>query len=227
MHNITVCLTSCGRFDLLSNTLDSLFRVNTYPIHRVIISEDSTDTYMQGCILDKYGGSVELLFNEYNLGICKSTDNMYRLVDTEYIFHCEDDWEFFDNTNFMQESVDILEERKDIHRVCLRTWLSEYLESETQFTANNVEFELVKSPYKDNWCEWGESCGFSNNPGLRRKSDYLHMFPNGYSEFVIRGKSQAYSEWLCGINAMKYNYRSAVLKNKACKHIGWGRSTIE
>ena len=36
---VTLVITSCGRFDLLKETLDSFFEYNTYPIKKIIITE--------------------------------------------------------------------------------------------------------------------------------------------------------------------------------------------
>ena len=41
--NVTFVLTSCGRMDLLEQTLDSFFKYNEYPIDRYLITEDSAD----------------------------------------------------------------------------------------------------------------------------------------------------------------------------------------
>ena len=43
MNDVSLVITSCGRFDLLERTLDSFFEYNTYPIKKVIITEDSTE----------------------------------------------------------------------------------------------------------------------------------------------------------------------------------------
>ena len=43
MKDVSLVVTSCGRFDLLERTLDSFFKYNTYPIKEVIITEDSTE----------------------------------------------------------------------------------------------------------------------------------------------------------------------------------------
>ena len=34
----------------------------------------------------------------------KSIDSVYSTIDTEYIFHCEDDWEFYDSS-FIEKSL--------------------------------------------------------------------------------------------------------------------------
>lgn len=221
MKEITFCLTSCNRFDLLEQTLDSFFALNTYPIKRFIVTEDSAVFAMKEKILGKYGDRIELIFNEVNLGIYKSIDNMYKLVDTEYIFHCEDDWAFLSNPNFVQESIDVLEERKDIHRVCFRKDMpAEWLEEYTQSTKNSIKFNLMKCPHMVDWC------GFSNNPGLRRKADYDRMFPNGYAAFTLPDQPSVFTEHNCNLHATKFGYRAAVLKNRTSVHLGEGRSTI-
>ena len=221
MEKVTVCITSCDRFDLLQKTLDSFLQLNSYPVDKILVTEDSTNPDMASHILNRYGCKIELIFNEYNLGIYRSIDNMYNQVNTEYIFHCEDDWSFSNNSNFMQESVDILEERKDVNRVCVRQDLDPtYVEDNNHFTSTNVEFNLLKNPHCGIWC------GFSNNPGLRRKSDYVKMFPNGFASFIVRGEPALNTEIRCNNHAAKLGYRAALLKNRVCTHIGWGRSTI-
>jgi len=39
-------------------------------------------------------------FKLKNIGQIKSIDKAYSMVDTEYIFHCEDDWEFYDSCEY-------------------------------------------------------------------------------------------------------------------------------
>lgn len=219
---ITVCITSCNRFDLLLRTLNSFHSLNAYPVEKILITEDSTKLEMKQQILDAYGDKVELIFNEVNQGIYRSIDNMYNKVTTEYLFHCEDDWLFEPgNPNFLKESVDILEERKDIHRVCIRKDLQwDWIETNDQSTSTGVTFNLLKDPHCGDWN------GFSNNPGLRRLSDYKRMFPNGMVEFILPDKAAVFTEHNCMLNSKKFGYRAALLKNRVCRHIGDGRSTI-
>ena len=40
MKDVSLVVTSCGRFDLLERTLDSFFKYNTYPIKEVIITRN-------------------------------------------------------------------------------------------------------------------------------------------------------------------------------------------
>ena len=78
---------------------------------------------------------------------------------------------------------------------------------------------MVKADHGGGWC------GFSGNPGLRRKSDYMKMFPNGLAEFIVPNKPIVLTEHNCNLNAGKQGYRAAILMNDACHHIGYGKST--
>lgn len=223
---VTICMTSFNRFNLLKQTVNSLLKLNTYPIEKFIIIEDSAKPEMKNKILQEFGKSIELIYNDINISQVKSIDKMYNMVTTDYIFHTEEDYTYTGNANFIRDSVDILEERKDIHQVWVRyledftrshgsVYAKDLCEPQILRTVNNSEYKIIKSPYY----AW---CGFSWNPGLRRTEDYHKMFPNGYSEFIIPGyeKSGVHSEAKCNEHAMKLGYRAAFLLNSACKNIG-------
>src|SRR5690606_37512671 len=155
-------------------------------------------------------------FNKPKLGLLKSLDLLYSNVNSEYIFHTEDDWEFL-NSNFIEQSIEILANYKNVNQVWLRKDIPhEWLEYNIQ-KINNTKFKMVKQNHISDWS------GFSWNPGLRRLSDYNKMFPNGFSEFEIPDKSAVFSEYECNKNVNKFNYRAANLLNSCCKHIGHGR----
>jgi len=218
---VTFCLTSCNRFDLLQITLNSFFAINTYPIEKFIVIEDSGLIEMKDKIFGAYGDKVQLIFNDVNLGPYRSIDKMYQQVETEYIFHSEDDWKFNTNSNLVKDSIEILEERKDINQVWVRTDIDRsWIENEINNTSTNVPYQMVKNNHLGDWC------GFSHNPGLRRKSDYLNMFPGGYSSLIINNQPAVNTEHNCNIHAGKQGYRAASLVNTSCVHIGAGRTTI-
>lgn len=222
-NKITVCLTSCGRFDLLKKTIDSFLSLNQFPdmIEKFIITEDSGKEDMRQKISDTYGDKIEIIFNEVNKGLFKSLDHMYNQVNTNYIFHCEDDWAFQGNSYFLNQSFEILENRPDVHQVWIRpiNTLPGWVENGSFKTPDGLEYRMMASPHLGDWC------GFSFNPGLRRLSDYKRMFPNGYSEFILSDKSIVYSEHNCNKIAAQQGYRAAILINGACDHIGQGQST--
>lgn len=212
---ITVCVTSCNRFDLLQKTIDSFLQLNKYPIHRYLLNEDSGNPEMVNRIKGRYGNLFEIVFKGLNEGLLQSIDNIYQMVDTPIIMHLEDDWLFQGNPNFIQESLTILEQNPNIHQVWIRHGIPDsWLEH-----SNNKIYRMVKD------CHFGDWCGFSFNPGLRRLSDYKTMFPNGYNFHNQHGSNSVQSEHDCNMVASAHGYRAAILNKAACRHIGDGKST--
>lgn len=209
MSNITLCITSFNRWELLKECIDTLLKINTYPINKWIISEDSGDEEMLIKIKANYGELFNNILFSNKLGQCKSIDNMYNLVDTKYILHLEDDYTFSGKFNFISEAIDILENNANITRVgithsCPKEWMD---------IKENGTFNMMKDNIMDFWC------GFSFTPGLIRKSDYNKIFPNGYNEYQSEGE--------CNIAAKPYNYKPAILKNGVCFTTGNGKTTFK
>jgi GT2 family glycosyltransferase len=229
-NKVTVVITSYNRFDFLKQTLDSFLILNNFPYDRLVVIEDSTNLEMKSKISNTYGNRVELIFNDVNLGQPASIDKAYKTVDTQYIFHSEDDYFYTGNSNFIQNSMDILKERPDVHQIWLRHidnyFVSHGAEGSKQFedqihqTSTNVAYKMLKLPHCGNWC------GFSWNPGLRRTEDYNRLFPNGYA-FHVKSEKGAYAEYNCNIHAMANGYRAALLINGACNNMGQDFSTFK
>ncbi len=233
---VTVCVTSYDRFERLKQTIDSFRALNAYPIERFVVIEDSAKPEMRKKIIEEYGASVDLIFNEKNLGQPSSIDKAYRTIFTEYIFHTEDDYRYAGNPNFIGDSINILEERRDVHQVWLRheqDYLHShgldalygpvgirFFEEDVLLTSNGVPYRMVRFP------NWGAWCGFSWNPGLRRTSDYRRLFPEGYAAHVPPGEIGFRAEFHCNVHAMRNGYRAALLVNGACYNAGHDASTF-
>lgn len=213
---ISLCVTSCNRWNLLQATLDSFLKLNKYPIRQYILHEDSGNIEMFEKIQKKYGGLFRLIRSESNIGLLKSIDNLYSLVETPYIFHLEDDWYFEGNPNFIEQSLEVLE-NPNIHQVWIRQGIPEdWLEKE-----DLGGYRMVKQSHFGDWC------GFSFNPGLRRLSDYKRMFPNGYNALNTHGINSVLNEHECNQVASDQGYRAAILNNRVCRHLGEGKSTYK
>lgn len=207
---ITLTITTCDRNDLLEQTLSSFFRLNTYPIKHFIMINDSGDALIHQYISERYGQQFKILNNPIKLGLSKSIDILFNAIETEYFFHLEDDWFFDGNPNFIQDSLDILQTEPNIHHV----WVRHENDLLTNYP-NGLPFNIINQTYKvvpkiDSWN------GFSFNPGLRRKSDYNKMFPDGMS---IIG-----DELKCAIHTEKFSYKSVILNSTSCYHIGKERT---
>jgi hypothetical protein len=204
MHKVTFALTSCGRPDLLEKTMDSFLEMNTYPIEKYIITEDSGIEGINDILIKKYEFlNIEWIINKTNIGQIKSIDNMYAKINTKYIFHCEEDWLFTDKS-FIEKSMIILENHPRILQVCLRD------QSDTNgfpIAKYSSEFDFYKL-VNDSPC----GC-FSFNPGLRRLHDYK----------LISSYESIGHEAEASIKYKKLGFRMAILKTKHVEHIGWDR----
>lgn len=155
---VTLVITSCGRFDLLQETMSSFFRHNTYPIREVIITDDSDQIVPKFAYA--YHKSTTVINPKIRVGQIKSIDRAYERIETDLIFHCEDDWLFL-RDGFIEESL--LRLNNDSRVVAV--WLRNHQELGLLLFING-HFEGHK---QGNWI-W--NYGFTFNPGLRRLKDY-------------------------------------------------------
>lgn len=149
--NMTMVVTSCDRHDLLKQTLNSFAQFADVPMDETIIVEDSasprpswlTDTFNASKL-----GTIVWLQNCKRIGQIYSIDRAYAEVQTDYIFHCEDDW-LFKRGGFLTKSRDILDMYPKVSLVALSN--------------------LQRGPYENHFrC----GMGLTFNPGLRRLADY-------------------------------------------------------
>jgi hypothetical protein len=213
---ISFTITSCNRLYLLEKTINSFFNVNEYFLDEFILSDDSGDLEINEKLKNLYGEKFKIVKNKTQIGLSKSLDNLFTNCKNEYIFHCEDDWFFESNPNMILESLEILEENRNIHQVFLRH-RSDYQHpttSDVLKTTSGFKYRLLSqnflTSHNNNWN------GYSWNPGLRRKSDYLTMFPNGISHFG--------DEYICSQHSRNFNYLSCTLENTSCYHLGKDRT---
>lgn len=202
-----VVLTSCGRFDLLRKTVESFLQYADIPPTQFIIIEDSGDDKVRDAVAG-LEAPFEFIINRLHLGQAASIDTAYAQVKTSYIFHCEDDWEFF-RTGFIAESLLLLEAFPKISGVMLRGY-DEYNKLCTlpMKELNGVRFFFAK-PFGR--CYFG--CSY--NPGLRRLADYKRVAP-----LAEIGNEESVS-----LVFSLLGYTTAHLVIPATCHIGWEQHT--
>jgi hypothetical protein len=176
MIETTLVITSCGRLDLLEITLKSFFRFNSSPVKKTLIIDDSGKNLnfnkIESCISSPY----EIIKNERNLGQMRSIDKVYSKVNTEYIFHCEDDWEFL-QSGFIEKSFEILNVDNKIFTVWLRSYNEKKIKKAIDFSSKHglgktdFFYRIIKHSGKS----WQN--GFTLNPGLRRTADCMLRHP--------------------------------------------------
>ena len=208
---VTMVITSCRRHDLLEQTLRSFLTHNDYPLERILIIEDSDLDSVHDMKRLFPEAPIEIIVNGTQMGQLRSIDKAYSLVTTEYIFHCEDDWDF-GRPGLIAESIPILQSDPDVLLVLTRIkedipyFLRSFREQELDAgQGRTARFRLIPPHAHQNWYT------FTFNPGLRRLSDYK-LVPGGYqtlnNEKTI---SQFYK---------RLNRKQAWLSDGQVRHIG-------
>lgn len=209
MSDVTVVITSCNRLDLLYTTLHSFIRFNTYPIHKIIIIDDSGIPN----VLQSLKGVNDLIIcveNEINLGQIKSIDKAYAMVETDYVFHCEDDWEFH-REGFVEASKTMLEKRPN----CINHWIRDPKDT----NGHPHKQGILRLNHKGSWH------GFTFNPTLKRMSDYNKI--GSYGKYTHWNKYQGWrSEAKIGEIYKRLGYVATIGTQGYVRHIGENRHVI-
>lgn len=213
-----VFITSCGRPDLLEQTLNTFMLNNPLKKIDLIIHEDSTDIALASAcaMVAQRTNFNSLQFHCTNgLGQHASIEKFLREApDEKYFIHLEDDWEFDNSYDWISASIAIMEERPEIIKVLCRK------DSVHPCEHNKITFEDGTIPhqwdYLQSWKNKGIVWrGFSWNPGVTRL-DYLKKF----APFPQWEQNVAEEIW-------KKEFMTAELKRKIYTHIGQNRSTHE
>jgi hypothetical protein len=211
--NVTVTITSCGRFDLLQKTIESLFKTADAYLN-IKIYDDSANRDQQKQIIDAYSRRFDLYLGEERRGQAFGLDFLYSKVETPWLFHCEDDWEFID-TGYLQESAKVLNGDLSIMIVGLAI-KQEYFRLGA--AVNLYEIQGARIYNHPKWRideKHGYWHGWVGSPNLKRTND-LKKFPKFSSVFDEE-------EWDREVFG-KSGYKSVWLEKCYVRHIGYGRS---
>ncbi len=171
-ENVTLCLTSCGRLDLLKRSLESFEAHN--PGGALMISEDSADPAMRDGIIAAFP-HARLMWAPERLGLMRSIDRMYAEVKTPYLFHLEDDW-LFDGPVDWAALIRLLETRPDVSNVPVRHFddiKPKYRARSDRAAVGDAVFQVIHSDAHP------EFFGWSSGPGLMRTKTYFDYAPFG------------------------------------------------
>ena len=204
---VSLVITSCDRFDLLEETLRSFFYFNTHILEQIIIIEDSGREKELIKVLNKFSDYKFItIVNKNKLGQLRSIDKAYSLVNSEYIFHCEDDWEFKEYS-FIEKSIEILKNNPNI----LSVWIRDINEFDKVTFSENIFLSESKNEYR---LVYNEILSF--NPSLRRLKDYEEI--GTYSQFETKIFEYEISNFY-----IEKNFVSAILIKPCVEHLGWHR----
>ena len=216
MTEISVVITSFCRPDLLKRTIESFNKFNTYPIKEFIIIEDSGSPEMKHWLKKNYS-HYKLIINDWNIGLIESIDKVYSQISTPYVFHTEDDFEFY-KPGFIEKSLEILEAEENIMQVYIRpSGDSDNPVEDRIYNIGESSYRLFGNTVEGFWH------GFCFQCGLRKMSAYDKIKP-----FVQwSDKKDGLSLRECKIGQAYYDlgYRVAVLPEGYVRHTGRNRST--
>ena len=229
-------ITSCGRFDLLRRTVASFLKFADVQPKQYILVEDSGDESVRE-VLVPFNVPFEILLNYHERSgggggqpsierLHAAIDRVYTQVKFPYIFHCEDDWEFF-RTGFIQESFIVLNALPKASAIMLRgrDWRKPLrnLPLKEIKTGNIAAKQHDKTtPLIVRFCqpELPESyrmlIGYYM-PGLRRLKDYKKVAPLS----KIKG-----GEAVLSYKLLMMGFAAAHLEIPACAHIGYSQRTM-
>jgi len=171
---VTMVITSCGRQDLLAQTLESFEEQSPDTLDELIIVEDGpADNNFVRDIIPSAKKITLLNSPVQRRGQLLNIEWAYSKITTPYIFHCEDDWKFT-KPNFIQDSKTILQEFPDCLMVHLRSHRDQWQESHNRSWIEETEYKLGDLSYWKTrpWITHDGGFGFTFNPGLRRLADY-------------------------------------------------------
>jgi hypothetical protein len=168
--SVTVCITSCGRLDLLAETIASFRAFNTGGHY--LLSEDSTDAAVIAEVIHRYP-EIKVLSGPDRLGLMASIDRLCSAVQTPFIFHLEDDW-MFDGPVDWIAATGLLQSREKVSNVLVRPF--EEIKPKFRAHSDSVvyagrEFRIMHQDAHP------ENHGWSSSPGLIRKSLYERYKP--------------------------------------------------
>ena len=207
--DVTVCITSCGRLDLLDETLSSFRRWNTGG--RFLLSEDSADAAVIDEVRRRYP-DMTVLTGEGRTGIMRSIDRLYEAVETPYILHLEDDWAFDGPVDFVA-GIGLLKRNPDIANVCVRVFeeiREKYRDRSDPLTFAGAQFAVMRADAHPEFFAW------SPNPGLIARDLYRH-----YAPFA-----RVMPDQMSGV-MKKDGLTQAFLLPGVARHIGHGRNVVD
>lgn len=203
VSDVTLCMTIGNRPQLLDLTLSSL--LSRCKFEHVIGINDFGDAASNE-VFRKYFPYGTLVSSPPRQGHHQAIDLLYENINTKYIFHIEDDWEFKQDIPF-KDIFDILESNAEISAVCLR-------ETSDFVSADFCEETCRVNNGRLNWynltglhTQW---FGYTFNPHITTKRLIKSITP--YSTY----KKERHISRTLRARGMYVAY----LNNGGCRHIG-------
>ncbi len=173
-NKFSTVLTSCGRFDLLGETVSSL--QTHFEIDRILIAEDSENSAAAGDFARAFP-VADMRVNLPKLGQMRSIDTHYAALSAPYVLHMEDDWRFTRSLD-LDRVTDFLEARPDISVVCIahRVYDPRFQKSAKTERHGDIDYLVWDLDAHPKWFS------YSFNPSVARLSLWREVGP--FAKFV-------------------------------------------
>jgi glycosyltransferase involved in cell wall biosynthesis len=208
MNNVTLCITMGRRPELLRQTLSSLFSVCEFQ-HVIAINDFRDDQTNEA--FKALCPTGQLISLDHQLGHHAAVDHMYSKVQTDWVFHTEDDWEFTEPVD-LDRLVNLVKQHAWMAGVSLRSEVDFGLcEADQKKVLHEHYNDLDVFRLDGMHDQWH---GFTFNPHLAPLNTWRKVGP--FSRFkkerhISRAVRQA---------GMVMPY----LTHGGCRHIGWENS---
>ncbi|OFZ19322.1 MAG: hypothetical protein A3D92_17925, partial [Bacteroidetes bacterium RIFCSPHIGHO2_02_FULL_44_7] len=174
-------------------TLKKYFQYPEEKTTWMIIDDDPASTETREYIRQQKDFEIKL-FNEKNKGLGYSLNRVYAEIDTEYVFHSEDDWEYLRSIPVLR-MIEALKSRSDLSQMLLfreRIKENEYVGARQEEDVPYAEYYRV----------------FSFNSHLARTSLFLenYPFPLNFTEWEYTFKLRKRGHTTSGIWGYKKEY---------------------
>ena len=206
--DVTVVITSCGRPDLLDETIRALKVF--HPTGKMIISEDSADEKMIAWLKEAYP-DARILSGETRIGLMASIDRLYAAVETPYALHFEDDWVIDGPIPF--DTLRKVLDDETVSVACIRRFSELKPRHQARSKGWDVDGVQFRAIHPDTHPEW---YGYTSNPGLIKRAFWEKHQP------VARYRHDE----LSGI-AKREGYRVAYMVPGLAEHTGDGRHVVD
>ena len=100
-EGVTATMTTRKRYLNLTNSLGGFFNHNTYPLERFVVINDGEFTAGLSEVMKIFSNCTWIVSGEH-VGQVLALDMAYSLVETEWLYHCEDDYLYLDS-GFIEE----------------------------------------------------------------------------------------------------------------------------
>jgi GR25 family glycosyltransferase involved in LPS biosynthesis len=115
---VTFSITTCKRTDLFLCTMNSFLQCSDIDlIDQWLCVDDNTAEDERETMRRLYPFFRFIWKGQADKGHARSMNIIRGEVTTPYLFHCEDDWQFFSPKPFLRESIDILESDPSLGQV--------------------------------------------------------------------------------------------------------------